>query len=208
MKKIKQIGLIIFISVLTLNVFAQKEEVDRLSFSVSWTPEYWGPNDGELRLDAISPLNFESLVHYKPFRRLSFSTGLGFQRNVMSGLSWPTNSVIDVDKSYKWVIIEFRVPVQAYFHFSENITNIDTYLKAEFTNEFTFSKLTYYESDIISSKRSNSWYSSSIGLGVGSILRANKSIGILIEGSLGTVLDKDVLFQLYIFKLKLGIVFK
>ena len=193
---------------LSVNIFAQNNDVDKLSFSISWTPEYWGPNDGKFRLDAVLPLNFESLIHYKPFGRLSFSTGLGFQRFVMSGLSWPTNSVIDVNRSYKWVFNEFRVPVQANFHFSENITNVDSYLKAEYTNEFTFSKSTYYESDIISSQRSNSWYSSSIGLGFGSIFRANKSIGILIEGSLGTVLDRDVLFQMYIFKLKFGIVLK
>ena len=206
MRKVKEIGLIIFLCMLSVNAFAQNGEIDKLSFSISWTPEYWGPNDGEFRLDAVLPLNFESLIHYKPFRRLSFSTGLGFQRFVMDGLSWPENSVIDVNRSYKWVVNEFRVPVQVNFHFSENITNVDSYLKAEYTNEFTFSKSTYYEYDIISKTRSSSWYSSSIGLGVGSIFRANKSIGILIEGSLGTILDKDILFQMYIITLKLGIV--
>lgn len=208
MKKVKQIGLVIFLSVISLPIFAQNNGADRLSFSISWTPEYWGPNDGEFRLDAVLPLNFESLIHYKPFRRLSFSTGLGFQRNVLSGLSWPENSVIDVNRSYKWVFNEFRIPVQVNFHLSENKENVDTYLKAEYTNEFTFSKSIHYEYDIITSTRTNSWYSSSIGLGAGSILRANKSIGILIEGSLGTVLDSDVLFQIYIITLKLGVVLK
>ena len=208
MKKVEQIGFFMFLCVLSVNVFAQNNEADRLSFLISWTPEYWGPNDGKLRFDAILPVNFESLIRYKPFRRLSFSTGLGFQRFVMSGLSWPEYSVIDVNRSYKWIFKEFRIPVQANFHLSESKANVDTYLKAEYTNEFTFSKSTYYEYDIISSTRTNSWYSSSIGLGVGSIFRANKSIGILIEGSLGTVLDKDVLFQVYIITLKLGIVLK
>ena len=68
--------------------------------------------------------------------------------------------------------------------------------------------MNYYDLGELVNSRSNSWYSSSIGLGVGSILRANKSIGILIEGSLGTILDKDILFQMYIVKLKLGIVLK
>jgi len=206
MNKAKHIGLIILLILLSFNVLAQNKAADRLSFSISWAPEYWGPNDGEFRLDAVLPFSFESLIHYKTLKRLSFSTGLGYQRSGMSGFSWPANSVIDVNKSFKWVFNDFRIPVQAYFHFSENNSNVNTYLKTEFTNVFTFHKSIYYENEIISSTKSNTWYSSTNGLGIGSILRANKSIGVLIEGSLGTILDKDILFQMYIVTLKLGIV--
>lgn len=208
MKRVRQIGVIIFLSLLSFNVLAQNCEINRLSFSISWTPEYWGPNDGKLRLDAINPITFESLVNYRPFSKVSFSSGVGYERHVSEMQSWIELSVIDLDKSYRWVINEIRIPVQAHYHFSEGVGKTDTYIKAEFRNKFSFSEMNYYDLGELVNSRSNSWYSSSIGLGVGSILRANKSIGILIEGSLGTILDKDILFQMYIVKLKLGIVLK
>jgi len=189
-------------------VNAQEHEQNKISLSISWAPEYLGPNDGEFRLDASYPATFESLVHYKPFKKLSFSSGIGYNRHVWEGQSWIELSVIDLDKSTRWVINEIRIPVQAHYHFSEGIGKTDTYIKAEFRNEITFSNLNYYDLGELVNSRSNSWYSSSIGVGIGSILRADKTIGVLVEGSLGTYLDKHDFFQMYILKMKLGLVFQ
>ena len=191
---------------LSINTNAQEHERNKVSFSIAWAPEYSGPNDGKFRLDALFPITFESLVHYKPFKKLSFSSGIGYNRHVWEWQFWPELSIIDLNKSYRWIINEIRIPVQIYYHFSEGKGKTDTYIKTEFRNEFTFSEMIYYDYDEIVNSRSNTWYSSSICMGIGSILRVNKSIGLLIEGSLGTVLDRDFLFGMYIISMKLGIV--
>jgi len=208
MKKLIKIGSILLLCTLSLNLSAQEKKDKIISYSISWTPEYWGPNDGKFRFDAMLPINFESLVHFKPFRSLSCASGLGYKRDINKGLSWPELSIIDTDKSYTWIINKFRVPVQVYYHFSKGMTRFDPYLKTEFINEFNFSNMTYYENDIVSSKQSYSYYDSYLGVGFGNIFRADKSIGIIVEGSLNTVLDKDVLFDMYILKIKLGVLIK
>jgi len=122
--------------------------------------------------------------------------------------SWLELSVIDYNKSIRWIINELRIPVQVHYHFSQDKGKTDTYIKTVFRNEFTFSEMNYYDVGELVNSRSNSWYSSSIGLGIGSILRAEKTIGILVEGSLGTPLDKYDFFEMYILKMKLGLVFQ
>lgn len=208
MKKLIKIGCILFLCTFSFYLSAQEKKDKSFSYSISWTPEHWGPNDGKFRLDAVSPINFESLIHFKPLRSLSFASGFGYKKDINKGVSWPELSIIDTDKSYTWIVDNLRVPVQVYYHFSKGMKRFDPYLKTEFINEFNFSNIKYYENDIVSSKHSYSYYDSYLGVGIGNIFGADKSIGIIVEGSLNTVLDKDVIFEIYILKIKLGLLIK
>ncbi len=202
----KRIGFAFFIVVLSTNLFAQDEGVDRFSFSISWTPALYVASIDDFVMDDVLPLNFETLIHYKPYPKLSFSSGIGYQRYVSTGLSWIYLSHIDTNKSYRWVDNNFRVPINAKYKIFESSANADSYVKAEFINEWMFFKTIQYENEIISSTQSNSWYSPLVGFGIGSMIRKNKPIGILIEGSLETYVREEF-FGMHICKMKFGIVF-
>jgi hypothetical protein len=207
MNRIRKYGLSILIGALFANLFAQQEDVDRISYSFSWTPSFIFVDEGQFIFHII-PVDFESLIHYKPFKQLSFSSGLGYQRTAMTGpgLSM-ASSVIDNSLSYKSVASNYRIPMQISFHFHDNSSESDTYIKVEYINNIISDKTIYYEDDVQNRKDIEFLYRPSIGLGLGSFLRTDKAIGIRIEGGVDTYLRKGVFAKLYQLKVKIGIVF-
>ena len=201
----KKFGLILFLSVLTINLLAQEKEIDRFSFTIAWTPAYYGPNNGDFRIDAILPFSFESLIYFKPWKKFSFSSGFGYWRHDWTMNSWWWLSTIDAGKSQRDIYNTIQIPLQIHYYLFKSTKNADVYFKTAFINEFMFSKTIYYEYDIIDHTDSDRFYTPSIALGIGSMFRKNKAVGILIEGSMGTYLDLD-LFEMYILRIKFGVV--
>lgn len=108
-------------------------------------------NEGQF-IFHILPVDFESLIHYKPFKQLSFASGLGYQRTAMSGPGrHPAWSVIENNMSYKCVFSNYRIPMQIRYHFNETPTESDTYFKVEYINNIIADKTIHYEYDILSS---------------------------------------------------------
>jgi hypothetical protein len=202
----KRIRLALFICVFALRLFAQEENDDKLSVSISWTPQVFWLIDGDFDFGAF-PIDFESLIYYKPFDRLSFATGLGYLRTSLSGPGVKASSSIDNSMSYDWVINTYRIPVQIDYHLSALPEKNDSYLKAVFTNSIMVDKTIQYENDVLISKHSELRYLPSIGLGIGSFLRTDRTIGIQVEGVAETYLRRDLLGKMYVFRLKLGILF-
>ena len=117
------------------------------------------------------------------------------------------SSVIDNSLSHKWVVSIYRIPMQISSHFHDNSSISDTYIKVEYINNIISDKTIHYEDDVQSSEDIDVLYRPSIGLGLGSFLRTDKSIGIRIEGGVDTYLRKGMFAKLYQFKVKIGIVF-
>jgi hypothetical protein len=187
--------------------YSQVSKIDRLAYSLSWTPIYYGPNDGEFRFDAIIPVTFETKIHYMLIRRLSLSSGVGFQEWHESNLGWSYWSIYDPTKSEKWGCHDFRIPFQLDYFLSLENKIIKPYLKSEFVNEFGTSWTKRFQDDIMTSSDSYRTYTNSINIGFGALFRLSNSINILTEGSIGTNLNKSP-FDGYQIKLKLGILIK
>jgi len=207
MNRIRKYVLSILVGALFANLIAQGENVDRISYSISWTPSISFVDEGEFIFHII-PVDFESLIHYKPFQQLSFASGLGYQRTAMSGpgLSM-ASSVIDNSLSYKLIVSNYRIPMQISFHFQDNLLKTDTYIKVEYINNIISDRTIHYENEVQSSQDIEILYRPSIGLGLGSFLRTDKAIGIRIEGGVDTYLRKGMFAKLYEIKVKVGIVF-
>jgi hypothetical protein len=203
----KKAVIFIFLSILTICLAAQDPKIDRVYYSLSWTPIYYGPNDGEFRLDAILPVNFEANVFYNLNNSISISSGIGFQDTRISNLSWGTSSIYDPTKSEKWESTTLRVPIQLNYKLSKNDKLITPYLKAEFVNEFEFLKARQYQDDILVNSNSVQVYANGINFGIGTFLNISKSIILLTEGSLGTHLY-NYSFDGYQIKLKIGLMIK
>lgn len=203
MKKIVCFAILI---ILTINLSAQDSKIDRFSYSLSWTPIYYGPNDGEFRLDAILPLAFETNINYKIVNRISVSSGIGYQSWNRSHVGW-WESIIDPTKSTNSQSNTLRIPFQISYQLTKDKLKINPYLKTEIINEFGFNRTRFYKDDILNDSDSFKTYSTTFHLGIGNLFNISKSIMLLSECSLGTYVYRDP-FNSYQIKLKLGILIK
>lgn len=203
----KKAVIFIFLSILTICLAAQDPKIDRISYSLSWTPIYYGPNDGEFRLDAILPVNFEANVFYNPNNRISISSGIGFQEVHKSNLSWGYLSIYDPTKSEKWGSKVLRVPIQINYFVTKDNRNLSPYVKAEFVNEFITNWLKQYQDVLLTNSDSYNIYSNTIDIGIGAMIRISNSINLITEGSIGTHLSNSP-FDGYQIRLKIGIMIK
>ena len=203
----KRTAFVLLLFGLGFMVYSQDSKINRLSYSLSWTPIYYGPNDGEFRFDAIIPLTLEAKVHYILINRLSFSSGLGFQKWHESNLGWSYWSIYDPTKSEKWGYYGLRIPLQIDYYLSKENQIIRTYFKSEFVNEFGTNWTKRFQDDMMTFSDSFKTYTNSLNIGFGALVKISSSINILTEGSIGTHLYKSY-FDGYQIKLKLGILIK
>jgi hypothetical protein len=203
----KRLSFLLLLLGLSFLAYSQDSKIDRFSYSISWTPIYYGPNDGEFRFDAIIPLTFEARIHYSLVKRLSLSSGLGFQEWHESNLGWGYWSIYDPTKSEKWGYYDLRIPLQMDFFLSKENKIIKTYIKSEFVNEFGTNWTKRFQDDIMTYSDSFKTYNNSLYFGLGAFIKISSSINILTEGSIGTHLYKYP-FDGYQIKLKLGIMIK
>jgi hypothetical protein len=186
---------------------AQEAKSHKVSYSFSWTPVYYGPNDRKFRLDDVLSTNFEANVYYKLKNRISISSGIGLQNWQKTYLSWSYSSMYDPSKSERHRNTTVRIPLQLNYYLTDAGKGITPYLKTEFINEFQFIKARYYQDDILVDFNTMRVYSNSINFGIGALISTNKSIMLLTEGSLGTYLYHYP-FDGYQIRLKIGIMFR
>lgn len=203
----KKTIIFIFLVALTLNLNAQDSRIDRFSYSLSWTPIYYGPNDGEFRLDAILPVTLEATVHYKIVNRFAIASGIGFQNWNKSYLSWGYLSVYDPSKSERWCNNVLRLPVQINYFLTNDDKNLTPYIKSELVNEFGFDRIKRYQDDQLTYSDSYNIYSNTLDIGFGTLMRITNSLRLITEVSIGTHLH-NYPFDGYQIKLKVGIMIK
>jgi hypothetical protein len=200
------IFLIIFV-ILTLNVTAQDSKIDRISYSLSWTPIYYGPNYRAFRLKDVSPAVFEVNINYQILKRVSISSGIGYFGWHKSSVGWGWWPTYDPTKSVNSQSNTIRIPIQINYQLTKGNLKINPYLKAEIVNEFGFHRSRFYQDDILIDSDSFKTYMTSINIGFGNLFNISKSIMFLTEASLGTYLYDDP-FNSFQIKLKLGILIK
>ena len=201
----KKTAFFIILIILTPGINAQDSKTDRLSYSFSWTPIYYGPNSQGFNFNDILPLGFEANINYRILNRISVSSGIGYQGWHRSYIGW--FDPFDSTKSNKMQSNTIRIPVQINYYILRNNSKITPYLKAEIVNEFGFNKSSFFEDDILASSDSFRNYSVSANIGLGNYFNISKSIAILTECSFGTYLYADP-FNSYQIKLKLGILIR
>ena len=77
MKRIKTLWLVPTFILLSIGLFGQDTKSDVLSYSFSYITPYLISSDADFEFEPIY-INFEANIHYKPFDRISFSSGLGY----------------------------------------------------------------------------------------------------------------------------------
>jgi len=203
----KKTAIFIFLFILTINLNAQDSKIDRFSYSLSWTPIYYGPNDGEFRLDAIIPITLEATIHYKIVNRFAIASGIGFQNWHNSYLSWGYLSVIDPSKSERWCTNVLRLPIQITYFLTKDDKYLIPYFKSELVNEFGHDWIKRYQDNNVVFSDSYKTYSNTLDFGFGTLMRITNSLRLITEGSIGTHLH-NYPFDGYQIKLKVGIMIK
>jgi hypothetical protein len=204
---LKKLILTLILVGLSFTIYSQDSKIDRLSYSVSWLPIYYGPNDGEFRLDAIIPATFEAIIHYRIAARFAISSGIGFQEWHKSYLSWGYLSVFDPAKSESWTGSVIRIPVQLSYFLTKGNKNLSPYIKTEFVNEFGKNWIKRYQDVQLANTDSYTTYYNTIDLGFGILIKISNKFNLITEGAIGTYLNSDP-FKGYQIKLKIGIMLK
>lgn len=204
---IKKLLYFTLLTFLAINLNAQVNIRDKVSFSISWTPNYNGPNDGKFNVYALTPLAFEANIHYAFAERFSISSGIGFQNWQREYDGWGIESVIDPTKSEKHHLSIVTLPVAISYKIGSEYFLPDLYLKTEFVNEFNSFKISDYQNNTFVKSWSNSDYSNSVNIGIGNYFSITNSLSILTECSIGTTTHPDP-FAMYYIKLKLGVLIK
>lgn len=200
----KKLTLFCFLLILSAGVNAQDTITKRNFFySFSWTPTYYGPNDGKYRLDVIIPLVFEANVYSNLKNRTIILSGLGIQqlRQMYVDGVYIENAPI---KSEKMQRIILRIPIQVNYKLTKDYKKIMPYVKTEFVNEFGFLKSRIYSDGIYINTNNSTFYSNSVNIGYGALSNISKPIRLLTEISMGTYILSGP-FDAFHIKLKIGI---
>ena len=166
MKRIKTLWLVATILQLSVGMFGQDTKSDVLAYSFSYITPYLISTDFLECEYAPVYLNVEANIHYKPFDRISFSSGLGYftETETYGHINW--GAPLGEPEYYHTVTeYNFRIPIQFNYHISKSIDKSDWYLKAVYTNGIIFNMSRSFENDILIRKRkSNNFYNPSVGL--------------------------------------------
>jgi hypothetical protein len=212
MKRIKTLWLVATILLLSVSLFGQDTKSDVLSYSLSYIPPSLTSWRGEFEF-APTYINFEANIHYKPFDRISFSSGLGYSTKTETiFIDWgalvdePDSFLILPDSYHIVTVTNFRIPIQFNYHISKSPDKSDWYLKAVYTNGFFFYNVRSFGSSVLSVKNNGRFYEPSAGIGLGSIFLKNKPVGIIVEGTISKHLHKYALKYGTWYSLKIGVV--
>ena len=138
----KQILFAILVTI-TFKISAQDKKEDRLSYSLAWSPTYYGPTNPGFQLDTYIPLTFEANIYYKLIKRLTISTGIGYQGWFKTYHYYFLSINYDPDELLKFQSNELRIPLQLNFDITKDSVKAKTYIKAEIINEFELNKYTF-----------------------------------------------------------------
>jgi len=207
MKRVKTLCLVPTFILLSIGLYGQDSKSDVLSYSFSYITPYLISSDAEFEFEPIY-INFEANIHYKPFDRISFSSGLGYfiktetYRYVNFGTppDWPDYYYTDTETN-------FRIPIQFNYHWWKSPDYPDWYFKAVYTNVISFTQIRGYENDELYDKRmSKKIYNPSVGLGIGGIFLKNKPVGLIVEGTIEKRLRYPQINSGTWYSLKIGVV--
>jgi hypothetical protein len=199
MKRIKTLWLVATILLLSVSLFGQDTKSDVLSYSLSYIPPSLTSWRGEFEF-APTYINFEANIHYKPFDRISFSSGLGYSTTTETYQAWFN----EPDNYHTLTETNFRIPIQFNYHITKSPDKSDWYLKAVYTNGFFFYKVRSFGNGVL--QVNNRFYEPSAGIGLGSIFLKNKPVGIIVEGTISKHLSKYALKYETWYSLKIGVV--
>jgi hypothetical protein len=208
MKRIKTLLLVPAVLLLSIGLFGQDTKSDVLSYSLSYITPYLISSDFLECEFAPIYLNVEANIHYKPFDRISFSSGLGYftETETYGYINWgaPPDAP---DYDHTATETNFRIPIQFNYHWWKSPDYPDWYFKAVYTNAISFTKFRSFENDELTSKRkSNYIYEPSVGIGIGSIFLKNKPVGMILEGTIEKTLRWETFSKSTFYSLKIGIV--
>lgn len=205
MKEPRKLLTFIAISMLSFGLFGQEKQTNHLSYSLSYIPPYLISYFDKTSFFVI-PINFEANIHYKPFNRFSFTSGLGYfiMKDTQPVRSLP--SEYDENKYIKISESSIRIPIQGNYHFLKSPNNTDWYLKAVYNNGIYFSKVREFENEELINKDKSYFYEPSVGLGIGSIFLKNKPVGIIVEGTIEKYLRHESFANSTWYSLKIGVV--
>ena len=209
MKRINTLWLLITILLISAGLSGQDTKSDVLSYSFSYITPYLIYTDFLECEYAPIYLNFEANIHYKPFDRISFSSGLGYftTTETYGYINWEA-SPDEPDYYYTATESNFRVPIQFNYHITKSPDKSDWYLKAVYTNGISFYTNRSFEDDeLIRKRKSNNFYIPSVGLGIGSIFLKDKPVGILLEGTIEKTLRWETFNEATYYSMKIGVVF-
>jgi len=203
----KRLCYIMILSFLTFNLFAQNSIKDRLSYSISWTPMYYGIHDYGFSSDLIKPVSFEAKIHYRIAGRFSISTGIGYQTSHHTSLDWEFLPGYDPSQSIKACTNVIKLPIQINYFLTKEDKNFIPYIKSEFVNEFATNWNKFYQDDKLNDSMSTNYYSNTIDLGLGALIKINNTLNLFTEVSYGKYLVNHSNND-YLIKAKIGIMFK
>jgi hypothetical protein len=210
MKRIKTLWLLITILLVSTGLSGQDTKSDVLSYSLSYIPPSLHSWRGEFKFAPIY-INFEANIHYKPFDRISFSSGLGYSTKTETiFIDWgalvdePDSFLILPDSYHIVTVTNFRIPIQFNYHITKSPDKSDWYLKAVYTNGFFFYKVRSFGNGVL--QVNNRFYEPSAGIGLGSIFLKNKPVGIIVEGTISKHLNKYALKYETWYSLKIGVI--
>jgi len=208
MRRIKTLWLVPTILLLSMGMFGQHTKSDVLSFSLSYITPYLISSDFLECEFAPIYMNVEANIHYKPFDRISFSSGLGYfiKTETYRFIYWgaPPDRP---DYYHTSTETNFRIPIQFNYHWWKSPDYPDWYFKAVYTNAILFSISRSFENDeLIRKRKSNNFYDPSVGLGIGGIFLKNKPVGLIVEGTIEKTLRWETFCEATYYSLKIGIV--
>jgi hypothetical protein len=208
MKSINIFWLVLIILLLSDGLSGQDTKSDVLAYSFSYITPYLISSDFLECEYAPVYLNVEANIHFKPFDRISFSSGLGYYTESET-YRYPNWGEPEEEHDNYYTIREsnFRIPIQFNYHISKSIDKSDWYLKAVYTNGIFYNMVRSFENDILIQKRkSNNFYNPSVGLGIGSIFLKDKPVGIIVEGTIEKTLRWETFNEATYYSMKIGIV--
>ena len=208
MKRIKTLWLVATILLLSVGLFGQDTKSDVLAYSFSYITPYLISSDFLECEYAPVYLNVEANIHYKPFDRISFSSGFGYftESETYRFINWREPEV-ESDYYHTATETNFRIPIQFNYHWWKSPDYPDWYFKAVYTNAILFSMSRSFENDeLIRKRKSNNFYDPSVGLGIGGIFLKNKPVGLIVEGTIEKTLRWESFSYATYYSLKIGIV--
>ncbi|MCJ7716884.1 MAG: hypothetical protein MUO54_10260, partial [Anaerolineales bacterium] len=149
--------------------------------------------------------NFEANIHYKPFNKISFTSGIGFFIKQETQPDY-TSSSSESTHTNKVIFSMVRIPMQFNFHLVKSPVKSDSYLKAVYNNTVFFDKVIRYENDEKVGKDHSGGYYPSIGIGLGGVFLKHKPVGILLEGTVEKYLRFGDFTNSTWYYLKIGVI--
>jgi hypothetical protein len=208
MKRIKTLWLVPTILLFSIGLFGQETKPSAFSYSLSYITPYLISSDFLECEFAPIYMNVEANIHYKPFDRISFSSGLGYftETETYGYINWgaPPDAP---DYNHTATESNFRIPIQFNYHWWKSPDYPDWYFKAVYTNAILFSMSRSFENDeLIRKRKSDNYYNPSVGLGIGGIFLKNKPVGLIVEGTIEKTLRWETFSKSTFYSLKIGIV--